>query len=62
MHRIATSNADQHEHLLSDGDLNVVRGGASPFVNEGCIVISRWLPLPTYNPWLDPWSPQRRGA
>jgi hypothetical protein len=58
MNAIANTNADQ----LSDDDLNVVRGGASPFVNEGCIVISRWLPLPTYNPWLDPYSPQRRGA
>jgi hypothetical protein len=49
---------------LRDDELDFVTGGfaASPFVNEGCIIINRMGPMPKYNPWLDPYSPQRRGA
>jgi hypothetical protein len=48
---------------LRDDELDLVTGGtfASPFVNEGCIIINSMGPKPTYNPWLDPYSPQRRG-
>ena len=49
---------------LRDDELDFVTGGfnVSPFVNEGCIIINSMGPKPTYNPWLDPYSPQRRGS
>lgn len=45
---------------LSADEVNAV-AGAGIFDNTGCILINRWAPLPKYNPWLDPYSPERRG-
>lgn len=41
----------------------MVAGGEAlnPFANVGCIRIN-WGPMPSYNPWLDPYSPERRQA
>jgi hypothetical protein len=49
---------------LRDDELDFVTGGSaeSPFANVGCIIINSMGPKPTYNPWLDPYSPQRRGV
>lgn len=43
---------------LSEGEVEMVTGGVT---YGGCIRIDIWGPLVTYNPWLDPYSPERRG-
>jgi hypothetical protein len=55
--------ADAGVRSLSSSELKEVTGGVSinPFTNEGCIKIV-WGPGPAYNPWLDPYSPERRQA
>lgn len=44
---------------LSRSEIYAV-GGAGILANIGCIRISPTLPMPPYNPWLDPYSPERR--
>lgn len=49
---------------LSDTELDAVSGGLIGGVIDGCISYGPFgpnNPLPTYNRWLDPYSPQRRG-
>lgn len=50
--------------LLSDAEVKTITGGeaVNPFANTGCIRINHWGPMPSYNPWLDPYSPERRQA
>ena len=61
MSQLRTSNAiDTSVRQLSDAELDFVAGG----VIDGCIPNGPFgpgNPLPTYNRWLDPYSPQRRG-
>lgn len=60
---LEATNSEQTGDMrrLSDIELQVVIGGESinPLTNTGCIRIT-WGPGPTYNPWLDPYSPERR--
>lgn len=55
--------ADVGVRALSSSEFEEVTGGVSinPSTNEGCIRIV-WGPGPAYNPWLDPYSPERRQA
>ena len=58
------SNTPKTEHEVRDltnDEVDAV-AGAGIFDNTGCIRINPWLPMPTYNPWLDPYSPERRQA
>ena len=53
-----TANVGPAVRTLREDELDAVTGG----VIGGCIPngpFGPWNPLPTYNPWLDPYSPQR---
>ena len=54
-----TKNIRQDVRDLTGPEIEAVSGG-DIFTNTGCIRISPTLPMPTYNPWLDPYSPERR--
>ena len=58
------SNTSKTEHEVRDLTNDEVDAvvGAGIFDNTGCIRINPWLQMPTYNPWLDPYSPERRQA
>ena len=55
-----TQKTRQDVRRLTTDEIDAV-AGAGIFDNTGCIRISTWLPMPPYNPWLDPYSPERRG-
>lgn len=54
-----TQNPQHDMRDLSRSEIDAV-GGAGILANTGCIRISPSLPMPPYNPWLDPYSPERR--
>lgn len=54
-----TQKTEQEMRGLTSEEIDAV-AGAGPFDNTGCIRINPWGPMPTYNPWLDPYSPERR--
>lgn len=50
---------EQDVRGLTTEEIDAVTG-AGIFINTGCIIIGSSLPMPTCNPWLDPYSPERR--
>jgi hypothetical protein len=52
-------NIEQDVRSLTTEEIDAV-SGAGIIINTGCIIISSSQPIPTYNPWLDPYSTERR--